>query len=257
MHTAALSDIGLVRTRNEDSFRCDEERGVFIIADGLGGAQAGEVASSLASERVAARLAEAVDKDPSESELVDEIHQAFRLASEEIHARAEESVGLRGMACSLLAVVVRKDYCLIAHAGDARAYLFYDDDLHQITVDDTPVAAMIKRGYLLPEKARSHAMKNFLLKSVGNKPDVEANLTRLSVKPGDTLLLCSDGLWGMVDLEDMKSIIVDYPDPETACHKLVDAARGNGGKDNITVILARISPVAPEDRTEEMPKPSM
>jgi len=257
MRAAALSDIGLVRNKNEDVFRCDTQRGIFVVADGIGGFQAGEVAAALAAESVWLRLARAVDEKMTASPLTDELYESFCEASERVFDRAQGSDDLRGMACSLLAAIVQQDYCLVAHAGDTRAYLYFDGMLHQITVDDTPVAAMVKRGYLLPEKANSHSMKNFLIKSVGSQPQIEPNLARFPVKKNERLLLCSDGLWGMVDHESIRNILTSYYDPDQICHELIQSARDKGGKDNITVVLVEIGDKAADvkaiDKTERMP----
>ncbi len=248
MQAAALSDVGLTRSRNEDAYWCDLQRGIFIVADGMGSQQAGEVASSAAVEVISAELTLAVDRGLRESELADAMFDAFRESAEEIHNRAQESANLSGMACSAIAAVVQEGYCLVAHAGDSRAYLFSQDLLHQITVDDTPVAVLVKRGYLLPEKARSHHLKTVLTKSIGSKPSVEANLTRFPVKLQERILLCSDGLWSMLTNDEICEILRAYSDPEGACRELISAARTKGGQDNITAIVIQLD----EDFTEEL-----
>lgn len=254
MRIAALSDIGIVRARNEDTFSIDMERGVVVVADGLGGAQAGEVASDLGTRIVAEHLAGAVDQGLVDIALADEMHQAMHLASEEIHRRADERDEWKGMACSMIAAVLTHDNCLIGHAGDTRAYLLVDGQLHQMTVDDTPVGALVKRGYLLPEKARAHHLKNFLVKSIGSSPSVEANIIHFPVKLGERLLFCSDGLWSMVQEPQMRDILSEEKDPDAACQKLVAAANELGGQDNITVIIVDVETVS-GTRTAEMPAP--
>jgi len=236
---AGLSDIGLVRTKNEDAFWYDAERCVFILADGLGGHKAGEIAASIAVKIVSDRLCLAVDSGFTDFELIDAMQDAFSHASEEIHNKGKSSEKQAGMACSLIAGVLKQDECYLAHAGDSRAYLYYENILSQMTVDDTPVAALIKRGYLLPEKARFHHLKNFLVKSVGNKPYVDANISRFPVKQKEKLLLCSDGLWGVLDHQLICHVLREEGVPRDACRRLVQRARENGGQDNITVIIAR------------------
>jgi PPM family protein phosphatase len=240
MRAAALSDVGLIRSKNEDAFWCDPDRGVFIVADGIGSQMAGEVASEAAVDVISTELTLAVDLGLRESDLTDTIFDAFREAAEEIYKRSLESEELSGMACSAIAAVFHNENCLVAHAGDSRAYLFSQNSLHQITVDDTPVAVLVKRGYLLPEKARSHHLKNVLTKSIGSKPTVEANLTRFPVKIEERILLCSDGLWAMLSTEEMTDILRAHPDPEEACRELIAAARGHGGQDNITAIIIQV-----------------
>lgn len=258
--SAAYSDVGLVRARNEDVYWCDPARGIFIIADGVGALTGGETAAAIAVETVSGVLSEMINKGYSDDELVDALHDAFRQASEVIYDRAQKSEDLQGMACSLIAAILVSDCCFIAHAGDARAYLFSEELLYQITVDDTPVAAMVKRGYLLPEKARFHNLKNFLVKSIGSEATVEANLTRLPLKPNERLLLCSDGLWAMLDKEEIVNVLRKQPDPDYACKELIQVARQNGGHDNVTVIIASLKGTddfQPGNTTEEMPAPEL
>ena len=261
MRAAALTDIGLVRTRNEDAFWCDLDRGIFIIVDGLGGHKAGNVAAAIAVEVASAELTIAVDMGLTGVKLAEAMHEAFQVTSQEIFERSQQSKDLNGMACSMIAAVLEAGSCVVAHAGDTRAYLLIDNSLSQVTVDDTPVAALVKRGYLLPEKARSHTMKNFLVKSVGNKPTVEANVSKFPVRSKERLLLCSDGLWGMVEHETMVQILREQSDPEKACRELVNAAREKGGRDNITVIVVEVAggseSVAESARMAKMPKPKI
>jgi protein phosphatase len=252
---AALSDIGLVRPKNEDAYWFDSDRAIFILADGLGGHKAGEIAASLAVKIVADRLSLAVDSGFTDFELIDSLQDAFAIASEEIHSQSKESEKLSGMACSLIAGIVKQDECYLAHAGDSRAYLYFDKTLSQMTVDDTPVAALIKRGYLLPEKARSHNLKNFLVKSVGNKPNIDANISRFPVKPKEKLLICSDGLWGHLDNQTICDVLKNETTAGEVCQTLVQEARQKGGQDNITVIIVEIEPSRYANvNTQEMPR---
>ncbi len=166
------------------------------------------------------------------------MNDSFNTASKEIFAQSQEKEENQGMACSLVAAVLLPDSCFIAHTGDTRAYLYYTGSLNQMTVDDTPVGIMVKRGYLLPERARTHTMKNVLLKSIGSKPAVETNITRFPVKAKERLLLCSDGLWSLVESAVIAQILEKHSDPQAACQTLIDAAKNAGGGDNITVLIA-------------------
>lgn len=259
MRAAALSDVGLVRAKNEDAYWCDADRGIFLIADGLGGHKAGEIAAAMAVEITSADVTIAVDRGLSNVELAEAMQEAFQAASEEIYKRSQEAKDLSGMACSLVAAVLEPENCLVAHAGDTRAYLLMENSFSQITVDDTPVAALVKRGYLLPEKARSHSMKNFLVKSIGNKSSIEANISRFPINENERLLLCSDGLWSMVEQDVMEKILRTQLDVESACKELVEAARHQGGRDNITVIVVQVGHkkdvLKTLDETAEMPNP--
>jgi len=249
---AALSDIGLVRSTNEDAYWFDSNRAIFVLADGLGGHKAGEIAASVAVKLVAQRLTLAVDGGFTDFELIDALQDAFAIASEQIYSQGKGSDKLSGMACSLIAGIIKQGECYLAHAGDSRAYLYFENTLSQMTVDDTPVAALIKRGYLLPEKARSHNMKNFLVKSVGNKPTVDANISRFPIKTREKLLICSDGLWGSLDHQLICDILQTESTAGGACQMLVQQAREKGGQDNITVIMIEIQPSL--KNTVEMPR---
>jgi PPM family protein phosphatase len=258
MQAAALSDVGITRSKNEDAYWCDIPRGVFIVVDGIGSQQAGEVASTAAVEVISAELTLAVDRGLHESELADAMFEAFRESAEEIYNRAKESEQLSGMACSAIAAVVKEGYCHVAHAGDARAYLFSDNMLHQVTIDDTPVAVLVKRGYLLPEKARSHHLKNVLIKSLGAKPTVEANLTRFPVKLNERILLCSDGLWSILTNDEISQVLRSNREAEDACRGLIFAARSKGAQDNITAIVVQLDDdlteeLSPDSEIEELP----
>ena len=240
MRAVAITDIGLVRKNNEDVYWFDEDRGIFIVADGLGGHQGGEVAAAMAVKCVSTILSDAVDEELADSEIVETLHRSLCAASAEVYRTANQLKELKGMACSMVAGVVQNGFCNVAHVGDTRAYLFYNNLLSQMTLDDTPVAALVKGGFLLKEKARSHSMKNVLVKSVGGKPEIDANITKFPVKPKELLLFCTDGLWDMVEDQRICEILRLQPDVQEACYELVRAARDSGGRDNITVVLAEI-----------------
>ena len=254
MRIAGLSDIGLVRKKNEDAYWFDQDRDIFILADGLGGHRAGEVAATLAVRIVAERLSLAVDRHLEEFDLIDAMQAAFGVASEQIYNHGKSTEKLSGMGCSLIAGILQGEHCYLAHVGDTRGYLYFDNTLSQMTVDDTPVAALIKRGYLLPEKARSHNLKNFLVKSIGTKRKVDANVTKFPVKPGEQILLCSDGLWGTLESKVMCDVLGKQFPPEEVCRKLVNSARQKGGSDNITVIVVDVEAQVAGPNTVEMPK---
>src|SRR5262249_18493849 len=176
MRMAALTDPGIVRAKNEDAFWYDPDRGIFVVADGLGGLKGGDVAAGTAVRVVADYLVHCVDDQLKDDQLIDSMYEAFHLASQEVYELSSKNEEYRGMACSMSAGIIFLDSCLVGYAGDTRVYLSIGDSVHQMTVDDTPVGAMVKRGFLLPEKARIHNLKNFLVKSIGNQPTVEANI---------------------------------------------------------------------------------
>lgn len=258
MRVAGFSDIGTRREKNEDAFWYDAQRGIFILADGLGAHQAGEVAAGMAIEIASSQIVAAVGSGFKEEALSDALQDAFVEASRVIHQTGLKDAELQGMACSLVAAVIADSECYIAHVGDTRAYLFFNNVLCQMTTDDTPVAALVKRGYLLPEKSRAHVWSNILLKTIGGRSNVDANLLKFPVKPNEKLLLCSDGLWATVDHSEMENTFASAPDPQSACWALVRYAHEKGAQDNITAIVVAVDETTDQmllQRTQEIPPP--
>jgi len=257
MQVAGLSYIGSTRDKNEDAFWYDALRGIFILADGIGSLESGEVAANMGIEIASAQLVHAVGSGLKEDFLNDALQDAFHEASRVIYETGSKDPGLQGMACSMIAAVVKDGFCYLAHVGDARAYLYFEDTLSQMTIDDTPVAGLVKRGYLLPEKSRTHIWSNILLKTVGGRPGVDANLLRFPVKPKEQLLLCSDGLWSPLEHPEMQNLFIVNSDPQSICLELVRYAREKGGKDNITAVVVEIEEQRDrtlQERTEEIPR---
>jgi PPM family protein phosphatase len=255
MRMAAISDPGIVRSKNEDAYWCDPDRGIFVVADGLGGLKAGDIAAGTAVRAVADYLVQCVDDQLKDDQLIDSMYEAFRRASQEVYELSSKNEEYRGMACSMSAGIIFLDSCLVGYAGDTRVYLSMGESVHQMTVDDTPVGAMVKRGFLLPEKARIHNLKNFLVKSIGNQPTVEANIIKFPIKANERLLICTDGLWGMLDDRQIAEILARQPDPDEACRNLIEAANLMGGNDNVTAVVINMGPwgeAAIEYSTAEM-----
>jgi protein phosphatase len=247
-----------MRDKNEDAFWYDAQRGIFIVADGIGAPESGEVAANIGIEIASAQLVHAVGSGLKEENLSDALQDAFFEASRVIHETGTKDPELQGMACSMIVAVVTDGFCYLAHVGDARAYLYFDKTLSQMTIDDTPVAGLVKRGYLLPEKSRSHIWSNILLKTVGGRPGVDANLLRFPIKAKEELLLCSDGLWSALEHPEMESLFSANSDPQSVCLELVRYAREKGGKDNITAVVVEVEDRrdrALSERTEEIPRP--
>jgi PPM family protein phosphatase len=240
MRVAGLSDIGSMRDKNEDAFWYDAPRGIFVLAAGVGSDESGQVAAGMAIEIASAQIVHAVGSGWKEERLSDALQDTFFEASRVIHETATKDAALQGMACSLIVAVVSDGFCYLGHVGNTRAYLFFDKSLCQMTIDDTPVAGLVKRGYLLPEKSRTHIWANILLKTVGGQPRVDANLLRFPVKKQERLLFCSDGLWSMLEQSAMEQLFSSQPDPQTVCLELVQTARSKGGKDNITAVVAEV-----------------
>lgn len=240
LRAAGHTDTGLTRAGNEDAYFCGET--VFAVADGLGGHQAGEVASAIAIEPVAAldgrRFEETADAREAVAAAVADANRAVWRSAEADPAHA-------GMGTTLTAALVHGDAVLLAHVGDSRAYLRRGaEGLARLTSDHTPVEEMVRAGQLSAAEAARHPERSVLSRALGLEPEVEVDTPDpLGLRPGDRVLLCSDGLTEPLSDDEIAGILDRNPDTGAACRALVDAANERGGPDNITVVLLDAAPV--------------
>ena len=238
---SALTDTGRRRPHNEDTFVCDPP--LFAVADGVGGAQAGEIASRLAAATLEERVATAL----GEETLVTLIHEA----NDRIYARAVGDSEAAGMGTVVTALLVDEAAGTVAigHVGDSRAYRVRDETLEQLTPDHSLVGELVRAGRLSTEEAEQHPHRSVITRAVGTEPVVEVHTATIPATPGDLYLICSDGLTDLVRDEQILELIAAVEgDPEAAVQSLVDAANTAGGIDNITVVLFEIlegDPVPP------------
>ncbi len=239
----AVSDVGRVRKQNEDAFFVDDKHGLFIVSDGMGGANAGEVASkivvSILPKMIRARLAKL--KQPRSRAIRYWLRREILALSQHLHAESAKQVGTTGMGATLVLALVRGNQVHIAHMGDSRAYLFREGNLTQITEDHSVVALLLKGGDITQEEAKVHPARSILTRNIGMESEMPPDVRTVDLKPSDRLLLCTDGLTGMLTVEEIAAILKDNPDPHDACKALVAAANHTGGKDNITVVLVNWS----------------
>ncbi len=261
-----LTDVGRLRTSNEDQFVIAEvarnlcvhhtsvpqsktqyssSRGhLFLVADGMGGHQAGEVASALSVVTVEDFLLNTVKrffclKEPDEQNVMKEFQTALQQADARIVEEASHHPELIGMGTTLTMAFAINWRMFIAHAGDSRCYLFSQGKLHQLTQDHTMVAEMIRLGMLTPAEAARHPDRNVITNVLGGPElGVHVEMHKLDLEPGDVVLLCSDGLNGMVSDVRIAELLQEERDPQRACERLVAEANASGGNDNITVIVA-------------------
>lgn len=246
----AATDVGPVREHNEDSLLIDLEHGVFLVADGMGGHAAGEVASAMATSTVHQMLVGAVD--PDETRLVREhesddpadvlrerLRYAMNQASIRIRREADERPETRGMGTTLVVLVIDGDQAHLAHVGDSRAYLYRAGRLIRLTRDHTVVQQEIDAGRLTPELARLLPHKHILTQSVGFHGPVEPDTTTRVVEGGDVFLLCSDGLTDPLDDDALERLVSATP-LDMLPQVLVDAALEAGGEDNVTVLVVGV-----------------
>lgn len=231
---AGHTDVGRVRARNEDALLQRPLRGLVVVADGMGGHAAGDVAS-----RITVDVLDDRTRDPG-PDAAETLADAVRAAHEAIHKAARADPELQGMGTTVTALRVHDDGALIAHVGDSRAYRWRDDSLDQITKDQSWVQEQVDAGVLPPERARSHPLSSVLTGALGIEDrELDVQLHQLAIEAGDTFLLCSDGLTGPLSDPEILAVLQDADDLDAAARALVDAANAAGGPDNITVGLVR------------------
>jgi protein phosphatase len=231
---AGKTDPGRKRRRNEDSYVCEPP--LFAVADGMGGAQAGEVASQLA----AAALREGNGGGEAGQRLVVELIQE---ANRRVWQRANEDAAASGMGTTItVALVEPEGRVLFGHVGDSRAYLLRDDRLEQLTEDHSLVAELVRRGELSPQEAETHPQRSVITRALGTDPDVDVDTFEVEARDGDVFLICSDGLSSMVDDATVEQVLAgSRGDLDAAAKALVAAANRGGGEDNITAVLFAVA----------------
>ena len=254
------TDVGRTREHNEDAFvvvdlstdnatlqpevrrhTLGSKGTLFMVADGMGGAAAGEIASAMAVEVVLGEMREkwiAADTHDAE-QFVRAIKRATAAANQQIHAFAASHTEYRGMGTTATVAGLLGDMLYVAQVGDSRAYLVRDGVARQITKDQSLMQKLIEAGELTEEEAAQSERRNIILQALGPEPLIKIDLTHQQVRRGDLLVLCSDGLSGQVGKDEIARIVTEEPDLVSACKRLIDRANENGGPDNITVIAAR------------------
>lgn len=233
-----LSDVGRRRQNNQDQLLVDEQRDVYAIADGMGGHAAGEVASQIAIQALAETINEPNSDGPADQLLVDAVHEGNRRICESVLARGE----WKGMGTTIVALVKRDDRVVIGHVGDSRSYVLRQGKLQQLTDDHSWVGEQVRLGLLTDEEAHSHPMRNIVTRAMGNRLEVDVEVSEQQIQPGDVFLLCSDGLNSMMVDDEIEAVLAEHAnDPAAACRALVAAANDRGGDDNVTVIVLNTS----------------
>ncbi|MFQ5723159.1 MAG: Stp1/IreP family PP2C-type Ser/Thr phosphatase [Terriglobia bacterium] len=241
---AAETDIGLRRRENQDSYGTFQGQGesagkgyLVVVADGMGGHRGGAVASRLAVETIIEFYRAAPPAPPKTL-----LEEAFRRASEHIFQKAQQNPSLATMGTTCTALALVNNHAHITHVGDTRAYLIRQEKIEQLTTDQTWVQAMATDGVISATEAAHHPDRNILMQALGT-PDPPRSVSLpepLPVQPDDLFLLCTDGLSGLVEDDELRELARADPDPQQACHRLVELAKARGGDDNITVVLLKI-----------------
>ena len=232
---ASRTDVGCVREHNEDSLAAQSP--LFIVADGMGGHEAGEVASSIAIATMLSMMPETADAEA--------LAESVIAANKAVIAGAENGTGRLGMGTTITAALAIDNELIIAQVGDSRAYLLHNGELTQITRDHSLVADLIEQGRITEEEARYHPQRSVITRALGSDPEMQPDIFKLNIEPGDKLMLCSDGLSGMVSDKSIAAILRTNISPVDACNTLVNEAIAAGGLDNVSVIVVDLFAKAP------------
>jgi protein phosphatase len=241
----AATDVGRVREGNEDAYLVDDAMGLFAVADGMGGHRAGEVASATALEALRAA-----------TNTGQPLREAIEAANEAVFTKSLTDTSLRGMGTTLTAgTLVSGGTVLVGHVGDSRAYLLHEGELQQVTIDHSLVEELVREGRLTADEAAVHPQRSIITRALGVDSSVEVDVYPVELAPGDRLLLCSDGLTGMVQFDDIAATLRREEDPTRAATQLVDLANAAGGEDNITVVVVAVTDQAPDRAPVEPVEP--
>lgn len=251
IQVGARTDLGRVRSNNEDSFKLVPELNLFILSDGMGGEAHGEVASNLAVEAIAAHCLEGgqkpdvpylVDPRAELDEKTNRLASAVQLANRMIFESAQKHAAQRGMGATVVAIWINDQRLSVAHVGDSRVYLLRAGELQQITDDHSLVAEQVRRGILTKEQAESSDMQSVLIRALGIEPEVQVDADEHLLMEGDTLVLCSDGLSRMVSDLEIASTLLSRTGMQSTADRLIELANEYGGEDNVSVVLVRVEP---------------
>jgi len=234
---AAVTDRGRKRPSNEDAFGYSVEDGIYLVCDGMGGAAAGEIASSLAVDEVLTLVAQRMNGGtPARTEIVEE---AIYAANEAIYSRAQRNQRLSGMGTTLAALAVEESRAWVFNIGDSRCYRLREGRLEQLTLDHSLVEEQVRAGRMTPLEARRSPLKNVITRALGTQCRVTPDVFGLETEPGDLFLLCTDGLTRELTDEAIAQLLAEPEPLDAKCMRLVEQAKKAGGHDNITCLLVR------------------
>lgn len=247
-----ISDVGLSREHNEDSISWDIDLGLIMLADGMGGHNAGEVASDMAVNAIHDALLDVLTPDMLAANVIkceDAVRESVVYANEEIHEQAHARIECAGMGTTVVLALFHDNNITYAHVGDSRIYRIRNGEIKQITADHSLVQEMVDNGYLSEEEAMMSTSRNLITRALGIAPEVEVDVTTDELDDEDIYILCSDGLSDMVGDADICRIVTEYrPNLEKAAEALVNQANQNGGSDNISVILVAMHEAFSDER---------
>ena len=246
MRSVGKTDIGLVRKVNEDSFLCEKLEGIdntylYIVADGMGGHNAGEVASSMAVQEIASYIRKNIEVlTLGHKEIQELVRNAIFYANDKVYKTSILKRNCLGMGTTLSMVLAKESSIYIGHVGDSRIYLIREKDISRLTEDHSLVAELIKAGTIKPEEAYNHPQKNVITRALGTEYSIEPDVSRWDIQCDDFILICTDGLSNAVYEEDMVCIFEAASDLNEACELLIEKAKEKGGFDNITAVVIQM-----------------
>ena len=248
----AKTDVGLKREHNEDSLCADPKLGLFVVCDGMGGRNAGEVASGLAVEIIQKHMADAHKADAlpligtANAKLslqTNRLASAVRLANQVVNGASQSKPGQSGMGTTVVCALLDGPMLSVAHAGDSRIYLVRGENIHALTSDHSLVAEQVRQGILTEEQAEKSAQKNIVTRALGVEETLQVDLDEIELVKGDVVLLCSDGLTKGVKPAEILRVLREEKEPQSACDRLIRMANAAGGEDNTTVIVIMVRKV--------------
>ena len=247
MKAYGVTHVGRQRQHNEDSFLVESTARLFLVADGMGGHAAGEIASRIAVDSISEFILHTKEDDGTWPHAYDEHYKrstnrlmaAVRMANTRVLEAMRKDARLRGMGTTVVAAMADGDVMSFAHVGDSRAYLIRDHAINRITNDHSWVFEQVQAGMLTEVEAEKHPLRNVITRALGGALQVNPDASEIKAKPDDVFLLCSDGLTGMVPEDEILRIVTESKSVEAACQTLIDVANERGGLDNITAILVK------------------
>jgi len=247
VHAFGATHVGRQRQHNEDTFLVADEAKLYLVADGMGGHAAGEIASRIAVDSISEFILHTKEDDGTWPHAYDEQYRrstnrlmtAVRLANTRVLEAMRKDARLRGMGTTVVACLADDNTMSVAHVGDSRAYLIRDGMLSRLTNDHSWVFEQVQAGMLTEAEAEKHPLRNVITRALGGALSVTPDASEVESRPGDVYLLCSDGLTGMVPEDEILRVVSENEDLEKACQTLIDLANERGGLDNVTAILVK------------------
>lgn len=236
---AAKTDMGLRRTNNEDTLYSGNIHGwnLFIVADGVGGRNAGEVASRIAVDCVVEYLTQFKSMEEPNCDMKEVLKQAMKIANDKVFNIANKNEEYSGMGTTMSALLTKGDIMVLGHVGDSRIYFFRDGELEQLTSDHSYVADLLRTGVITKEEAKIHPKKNYIYRNLGNEKEVDVDIDCKEFKINDKLMLCSDGLSDQIEDDEILDIFLNENDPEVCIKTMIQLVLERGGFDNISAII--------------------